>query len=115
VSAGTAPASLRAFLDLLRRERDLVEVSSEVDPRFEVAEIHRRVVAAGGPALLFLRVRGHDMPVVTNLFGSARRVEQAFGRNAPALIARAADLPRTLMPPTAGRLWRHGDLVPALL
>jgi UbiD family decarboxylase len=115
VSAGTAPASLRALLDSLRRERDLVEVSSEVDPRFEIAEIHRRVVAAGGPALLFRRVREHDMPVVTNLFGSARRVDQAFGRNAPALIARAAELPRTLMPPTAGRLWRHRDLLPALL
>jgi UbiD family decarboxylase len=112
---GQAPADLRVFLDLLRRGRDLVEVTAEVDPRLEVAEIHRRVVAAGGPALLFRRVRGHDMPVVTNLFGSARRVEQAFGRNAPALIARAAELPRTLMPPTPGRLWRHRDLVPALL
>ncbi|HEV8121983.1 MAG TPA: UbiD family decarboxylase, partial [Candidatus Polarisedimenticolia bacterium] len=115
MTGGQAPADLRVFLDLLRRGRDLVEVTAEVDPRLEVAEIHRRVVAAGGPALLFRRVRGHDMPVVTNLFGSARRVEQAFGRNAPALIARAAELPRTLMPPTPGRLWRHRDLVPALL
>jgi UbiD family decarboxylase len=115
MTGGQAPADLRVLLDLLRRGRDLVEVTAEVDPRLEVAEIHRRVVAAGGPALLFRRVRGHDMPVVTNLFGSARRVEQAFGRNAPALIARAAELPRTLMPPTPGRLWRHRDLVPALL
>ena len=44
---------LRAFLEQLRRDRDLVVVDAEVDPRLEVAEIHRRVIAAGGPALLF--------------------------------------------------------------
>ena len=31
-------------------------MSAEVDPRLEVAEIHRRVIAAEGPALLFRRV-----------------------------------------------------------
>jgi len=65
---------------VLRRESDLVVVEAEVDPRLEVAEIHRRVIAAGGPALLFTRVRGATMPVVTNLFGTARRAELAFGR-----------------------------------
>jgi len=49
---------LRAFLDQLRSDRDLVEVSAPVDPHLEVAEIHRRVIAAGGPALLFTDVRG---------------------------------------------------------
>ena len=110
-----APTDLRVFLDLLRRDRDLVEVSAEVDPRLEAAEIHRRVVAAGGPALLFTNVRGHRMPVVTNLFGSARRVERAFGRRPEELIARAAALPQTLMPPTPARLWAQRDLVPVLL
>ena len=110
-----APADLRTFLDLLRRDRDLVEVSAEVDPRLEAAEIHRRVVAAGGPALLFTNVRGHRMPVVTNLFGTARRVERAFGRRPEELIARAASLPQTLMPPTPARLWAQRDLVPVLL
>ena len=45
----------------------------------EAAEIHRRVIAAGGPALLFTNVKGAAFPLVTNLFGTARRAELAFG------------------------------------
>jgi len=41
--------NLRSFLDLLRRENDLVTVDCEVDPYLEVAEIHRRVIERGGP------------------------------------------------------------------
>ena len=47
--------------------------------KLEVAEIHRRVIAAEGPALLFTNVQGSDFPLVTNLFGTARRAELAFG------------------------------------
>ena len=62
---------LRSFLDQLRRDRELVEISAPVDPKLEAAEIHRRVIAAGGPALLFTNVKGADFPLVTNLFGTA--------------------------------------------
>src|SRR5262245_63065911 len=51
---------LRAFIDRLRRDGDLVTVESQVDPHLEVAEIHRRVVAGGGPALLFTNVRSEE-------------------------------------------------------
>ena len=44
----------------------------------EIAEIHRRVLASAGPALLFTHVEGADFPCVTNLFGTARRVDLAF-------------------------------------
>jgi UbiD family decarboxylase len=109
------PGSVREYLDRLRRLGEVVTIDAEVDPRLEVAEIHRRVAAADGPVLLFRRVRGSATPVVTNLFGSARRVEAAFGGDAPALIARAAALPRTLMPPTLRRLWAHRDLAARLM
>ena len=69
---------LRAFLDELRRQGELRVVDAEVDPRLEAAEIHRRVIASGGPSLLFTRVRGADLPLVTNLFGTARRAELAL-------------------------------------
>ena len=115
MAVDSPPADLRAFLGLLRSDRDLVEVKVEVDPCLEVAEIHRRVVAAGGPALLFTNVRGHRMPVVTNLFGTARRVERAFGHRPERLIARAAALPQVLMPPSPAKLWRQRDLLPVIL
>jgi UbiD family decarboxylase len=103
-------SDLRAFLEQLRRDRDLVVVETEVDARLEAAEIHRRVIAAGGPALLFTRVRGADLPLVTNLFGTARRAELAFGRRPGRLVKRLVHLAETLMPPTLGKLWGARDL-----
>jgi 4-hydroxybenzoate decarboxylase subunit C len=101
---------LRAFLDRLRRDGDVVTVDAEVDPRLEAAEVHRRVIAAGGPALLFTRVRGAELPLVTNLFGTARRAELAFGKRPERLVRRFAHLAETLLPPTAGKLWGARDL-----
>ncbi len=85
-------------------------VEAPVDPDQEVAEIHRRVIAAGGPALLFTQVRGADFPLVTNLFGTPRRARLAFGSRPFEIVERAASLPQELMPPTLGRLWGARDL-----
>jgi UbiD family decarboxylase len=109
-----APASLRAFLDVLRRERAIVEVEAEVDSRLEIAEIHRRVIAAGGPALLFRRVKGSPFPVVTNLFGTRARMELAFGSRPQKIIEEIARLPLELVPPTLGRLWSKRGLIASL-
>ena len=101
---------LRQFIEQLRRDRDLVEVAAPVDPVLEAAEIHRRVIAAGGPALLFTNVKGADFPLVTNLFGTARRAELAFGRRPLAVIKRIVHLAETLLPPTPAKLWGARDL-----
>lgn len=101
---------LRQFIEQLRRDRDLVEIAAPVDPVLEAAEIHRRVIAAGGPALLFTNVKGADFPLVTNLFGTARRAELAFGRRPLAVIKRLVHLAETLLPPTPAKLWAARDL-----
>jgi UbiD family decarboxylase len=106
---------LRSFLDQLRRDGDLVTVESEVDPHLEVAEIHRRVVAGGGPALLFTNVKGSGFRLVTNLFGTARRAEKAFGERPLRLIRRVVELVETIMPPTPARLWGARDVGMELL
>jgi UbiD family decarboxylase len=103
-------ADLRAFLDQLRRDRDLVTVEAPVDARLEAAEIHRRVIAAGGPALLFTNVQGADFPLATNLFGTPRRAELAFGRRPGRLIRRVVELAQTLLPPTPAKLWGARDV-----
>ena len=100
---------LRAFLDRLRRDSDLVEIAAPVDANLEAAEIHRRVIAAGGPALLFTNVAGADFPLVTNLFGTARRAELAFGERPLRLIKRLVHLAETLLPPTPAKLWGARD------
>jgi UbiD family decarboxylase len=101
---------LRAFLDRLRRDGDLATVEAPVDARLEAAEIHRRVIAAGGPALLFTNVKDRDVPLVTNLFGTARRAEMAFGTRPLKLIQRIVHLAETLLPPTPAKLWGARDL-----
>src|SRR5262245_49295282 len=106
---------LRAFLDQLRRDNDLVTVEAQVDSHLEAAEIHRRVIAAGGPALLFTNVKGSDFRLVTNLFGTARRAELAFGERPLRLIRRLVQLVETIMPPTPAKLWGARDVGMELL
>jgi UbiD family decarboxylase len=96
---------------VLRRESDIVEIDAPVDARLEVAEIHRRVIAAGGPALLFKNVIGADFPLVTNLFGTPKRAELAFGGHAAKFVRRAVDVVRHALPPTLGKAWGARDLV----
>jgi 4-hydroxy-3-polyprenylbenzoate decarboxylase len=50
-----------------------------VDPHLEITEICDRTLRAGGPALLFERVKGSDMPLLGNLFGTPRRVALGMG------------------------------------
>ena len=85
-------------------------MEAPVDPHLEAAEIHRRVIAAGGPALLFTNVKGSDFRLVTNLLGTARRAELAFGDRPLRLIRRIVELAETLLPPTPARLWGARDI-----
>lgn len=100
---------LRTFIDRLGRDDHIVTVEAPVDPYLEVAEIHRRVIAAGGPALLFTNVKGSSFRLVTNLFGTARRAEIAFGDRPLRLITRLVHLAETLLPPTPSKLWAARD------
>src|SRR5215210_2448466 len=102
--------NLRSFLDLLRRENDLLTVETEVDPYLELAEIHRRVIERGGPALLFQRVKGSSFPVVTNLLGSQKRIELAFGKRPEEFVKQMVAVAETLIPPNAAKFWRHRKL-----
>ena len=112
--ARRAPGDLQSWIRDLRAEGELVEVEVEVDAELEVPEIHRRVIAAGGPALLFKRVRGAGFPLVVNLFGTAKRVASAFGPRPQELIAEVARLPHELLPPSAGKLWEKRGLFASL-
>ena len=103
--------NLRSFLDLLRRENDLVAIETEVDPCLEMAEIHRRVIEQDGPALLFKRVKGSQFPVVTNLFGTPKRIELAFGSKPEQFIKELMSIAESLLPPNRRELWRHRSLV----
>jgi len=57
------------------------------------------VLRAGGPALLFERPSGHDMPVLANLFGSVRRVALAMGAEDAGSLRKIGMLLATLKEP----------------
>ena len=101
---------LRCYLDLLRQEDDLIVIDEEVDPHLEIAEIHRRVIARQGPALLFTKVKNSQFPVVTNLFGTARRLELAFGKRPQQFVKGIVELAESIMPLTVGKLWERRQL-----
>jgi 4-hydroxy-3-polyprenylbenzoate decarboxylase len=70
--------TLKECVDDLERHKQLVRIKAEVDARLEAAEIQRRVCAAGGPAVLFTRVKGCRFPIVSNLFGTMDRARFMF-------------------------------------
>jgi len=72
---------LRDFIELLEKQGELKRITAEVDPRLEMTEICDRTLRAGGPALLFENPKGHDMPVLGNLFGTPRRVALGMGED----------------------------------
>lgn len=71
---------LRDFLDHLEEIGQLKRISHSIDPHYEMTEISDRTLRAGGPALLFENPIGYDIPVLTNLFGTAERVAIGMGR-----------------------------------
>ncbi len=70
---------LRDFLAQLEQRGLLRRVTTEVDPHLEMTEICDRVLRAGGPAILFENPKGHDIPVLANLFGTPERVALGMG------------------------------------
>ncbi len=102
--------NLREYLDVLRWDGDLATIGVEVDPWLELAEIHRRVVEQGGPCLYFRQVKNSPFPVVTNLFGTPRRIEKAFGPQPLQLVKQFVEFAETALPPTLKKLWKHRNL-----
>jgi len=72
---------LRDFINQLERQGELKRITVPVDPKLEMTEICDRVLRAEGPALLFEKPTGFDMPVLGNLFGTPRRVALGMGQD----------------------------------
>ncbi len=70
---------LREFIVELEKRGLLKRIDLPVDPYLEITEIADRTLRAGGPALLFENPRGHTIPVLANLFGTAQRVALGMG------------------------------------
>ena len=63
------------FITELEKNGELKRVKTEVDSNLEIAEILRREMYSNGSAILFENVKGYDIPVLGNAFGSMKRLE----------------------------------------
>ena len=104
-------ASLRDFIEILERDGDLVRVGEAVSPYLEMTEIQTRLLAEGGPAVLFENVVGPDgrrfpMTVLVNLFGTVQRVALGMDRKPDQLRALGETLAFLKQPEPPGG-WRE--------
>lgn len=74
-----AYSDLREFVNVLEERGELRRIKTEVNAELEITEITDRVSKNMGPALLFESVRGYDIPVLINAFGSPKRMNLALG------------------------------------
>lgn len=77
---------LRDFIAQLEKIGQLKRISIEIDTELEMTEIADRTLRAGGPAILFENAKGHDMPVLANLFGTPERVALGMGQESVAAL-----------------------------
>jgi len=75
---------LSDFLRFIESRGELRRIRERVSVVHEVTEIHRRVLSANGPALLFEQPvradgRASEIPLLTNLFGTVERIAWGMG------------------------------------
>ena len=111
--------SLRDFMQTLESEGALVRVQAPVSPRLEVTEIQTRLLAEGGPAVLFENTVGegdqaHGMPMLVNLFGTVERVAMGMGRT-PETLREIGEMLAFLRQPEPPGGWREAfEMLPLL-
>jgi 4-hydroxy-3-polyprenylbenzoate decarboxylase len=106
--------SLREFIARLEGAGRLVRVRAPVSPALEITEIHTRLLAERGPAVLFERVEGSALPLLANLFGTVERVAWGMGRE-PGQLRELGELLAFLKQPEPPGGWREAiEMAPLL-
>ncbi|MCK5012091.1 MAG: UbiD family decarboxylase, partial [Deltaproteobacteria bacterium] len=90
--------NFQEFIHYLEKNGELVKIKTEVSPDLEITEITNRVTKKYGKALFFENVKGSHFPVVTNTFGTFKRIEMAFGRSADEIAKKIEKLTNTQVP-----------------
>ncbi len=114
-----AYSSLRDFIDRLERNGRLVRVSEPVSPELEMTEIQTRLLAEGGPAVLFenpVKADGtrYDAPVLVNLFGTVERVAWGMNRE-PGQLREVGETLAFLRQPEPPGGWREAmEMLPVI-
>jgi 4-hydroxy-3-polyprenylbenzoate decarboxylase len=112
--------SLRDFISKLESSGRLMRVSAPVDPHLEMTEIQTRLLAEGGPAVLFEHPvsketgKRYAMPVLVNLFGTVERVAWGMDREPSGLRALGETLAFLKQPEPPGGFKEAWEMLPLL-
>ena len=90
--------SLQEFINYLERHGELHKITTEVSTDLEITEITNRVTKSHGKALLFTNVKDSRFPVITNTFGSFKRIMMAFGQSPDEIAQRIETLTKMQLP-----------------
>ncbi len=96
-------SDLRDFITQLEARGLLKQIAYPVSPHLEMTVVSDRVLRQGGPALLFTHPKAHDVPVLTNLFGTVERVALGMGEESITALREIGQLLSALkepVPPT---------------
>lgn len=94
---------LRDFMDQLERRALLQRIGVELDPNLEITEVCDRTLKAEGPALLFERPKGSQIPLLGNLFGTPERVALGMGADSVSALREIGQLLAFLKEPEPPR------------
>lgn len=83
---------LREFLVQLESKGELKRITTEISPCLEMTEICDRLLKSGGPAIIFENPKGHNIPVLGNLFGTPKRVAMGMGQESVEALRKVGEL-----------------------
>jgi 4-hydroxy-3-polyprenylbenzoate decarboxylase len=92
-------ADLRDFLEQLESCNELIRIGHEVNTMLEMTAISDKVLRSNGPALLFENPKNHHIPVLTNLFGTTKRVAMGMGEDSVLALREIGNLLAALKEP----------------
>src|SRR5438094_9473616 len=107
-------SDLDDFLADLDRRKLLARIAEPVSPDLEIAAVTDRACKSpgGGPALLFEKPSGFDIPVASNVFGSVERMCLALG--VKQLDDLAKEIDQLMTPPAPKGMLGALKMLPAI-
>ena len=91
--------NIQEFIHSLDKIGQLKRINKPVNPVLEITEVADRVMKSGGPALLFEKPAGFDIPVLINALGSQDRMAMALGvQSVEEIAAEITDLMKIEVP-----------------
>ncbi|MBU2585849.1 MAG: UbiD family decarboxylase, partial [Bacteroidetes bacterium] len=107
--------NLKQFLEVLKKENELLVIEDEINPELEATEIAHRALLQNKPALLFTNVHGSKFPLLMNTYASDKRVELALQKDPDKLGGELLSFAEELIPPKPLKLIKQKSMLRRIL